>query len=84
MLDQFKKARLDVWNNHWSEIHDFTKKAGEVHYTLKNKPSYEIEWAKGLAEAEMSQSDGVVPLTTGLMEIEQGSNAICIVSHQYL
>lgn len=35
LLDQFKKTKMDVWNNHWSEIHDFTKKPGEVHYTFQ-------------------------------------------------
>ena len=28
---QFVKTRMSVFNNHWSEIHDFTK-ASELHY----------------------------------------------------
>lgn len=34
LLGQFRTTKMDVWNNHWSEIHDFTKKAGEVHFTF--------------------------------------------------
>ncbi len=48
LLAQFKTACMDVWTNHWSEIHDFTKKAGEVHFKLQFLPEFEIEFKRAL------------------------------------
>ena len=42
LLEQFKKSKMEVWNNHWSEIHDFTKKAGEQHFELKASIPFEL------------------------------------------
>lgn len=30
-------VKLDVWNNHWSEIHNFTKKEGEIYHVIKRE-----------------------------------------------
>lgn len=85
LLDQFKKMKMEVWNNHWSEIHDFTKKAGEQHYELKASISFEIDWKRALAEAELEESGPVVPRTLGEMPVDETAQAvICIVSNAYL
>lgn len=48
LLGQFKTVKMEVWNNHWSEIHDFTKKAGEQHFELKADLALEWDWEKAL------------------------------------
>lgn len=34
LADQFKAAGLSIFNNNWSNIHDFTPVPGEINYTL--------------------------------------------------
>lgn len=43
LYDQFKKAKMSVFNNHWSEIHDFTKKE-TLNYKLVVKKDIECSW----------------------------------------
>jgi effector-binding domain-containing protein len=54
---QLKKLKREGWNNHWSEIHNFTKKEGEIHYTLHRHPSHEMEvnWEKAFDEAGVKE-----------------------------
>ncbi|XP_052243541.1 protein XRP2-like isoform X2 [Dreissena polymorpha] len=49
---QFREAGLSVFNNNWSNIHDFTQDATETHYTLL---------------PEDSKVEDFVPLPTGEM-----------------
>lgn len=46
LFSQFTKKKLEPWNNHWSEIHNFTKKIGEVHYSLHEEINIEADWKR--------------------------------------
>ncbi len=32
--EQFRAAKLSLWNNEWANIHDFTAKSDEIHWEL--------------------------------------------------
>ena len=40
--DQFKSACLSIFNNNWSNIHDFTPAEGERNWSLLPKVSFFI------------------------------------------
>lgn len=52
---QFEKMKFEPWNNHWSEIHNFTKKAGERNHSLfATIDSFELfDWKRAFFEAEL-------------------------------
>lgn len=73
MQDQIKRKRFEPLNNHWSEIHNFTKKEGEVHYQLKEKIDLEaIDWKQAFqdAELEIAESENPIPLIMGDLPYE--------------
>ena len=76
MRKQFAKLRRSPWNNHWSEIHNFTKKEGEIHHTLSKNPQYEkeVNWEKAFEEAELEISEKeqtIVPFIQGCLPLEE-------------
>jgi protein XRP2 len=73
---QFKKAELNVWNNKWSEVHDFTKKAtsSQLNYAYldeKVQPYDLVPRISAHEEGNFSdpvyedQLDSLVPITQG-------------------
>lgn len=64
---QFQKIKLEPWNNHWSEIHNFTKKEGEKHHKLVENAALEVEWDRAFSEASLvaGEEDNYVPFING-------------------
>jgi len=68
LKDQFKKAKLKIWNNKWWQVHDFNKNMQESNWRLfpQQDVSSMLRLAQctGIAENE-SGMDKVVPVTLG-------------------
>ena len=47
LYEQFRKTKMSVFNNHWSEIHDFTKKE-TPNYKLTLQKEVECNWKQAL------------------------------------
>jgi len=68
---QFDRAGLSVWNNQWSDVHDFNEIKGEQHWTFLPHNTRPADLLKPLPEVyptitqEEANSDSVVPLTSG-------------------
>jgi len=65
--EQFRQAGLSVWSNDWSNVHDFTAKAGEVHWQHLDEasllaPACEVCADISPAECELTCP---VPVTQG-------------------
>ena len=50
ITEQFQAANLSIFNNNWSNIHDFTPVTGEINFSL-------------LAEVSLDHSDSLEHLT---------------------
>ncbi|XP_052797927.1 protein XRP2-like isoform X1 [Mya arenaria] len=85
---QFKAAGLSVFNNNWSNIHDFTQDATETHYTLL-PDSTAVEDVVPLPTTEMfggmqidvSREKSVVPNSLGTRR--KTSDESCLVVFFY-
>ena len=80
---QFEVSGFSIWNNHWSEIHNFTKKEDEIHFVLKkySEVGNGIEWQKAFEEAELEKmaEDNFVPFVYGdYPSPEAGNKALLI------
>eukprot|EP00455_Lapot_gusevi_P040885 TRINITY_DN4676_c0_g1_i4.p1 TRINITY_DN4676_c0_g1~~TRINITY_DN4676_c0_g1_i4.p1 ORF type:complete len:211 (-),score=36.81 TRINITY_DN4676_c0_g1_i4:106-657(-) len=63
---------MDVWNNNWSHVHDFTPIQGQSHWNFLEpnvRASALLKTASQVSQqhsAEEDEMDSVVPLTSGL------------------
>lgn len=69
LREQFQAANLSPWNNGWSNVHDFTEKAGETHWDYLPEGTTAADLlpninVPGITEEEL-QMDSLVPLTRG-------------------
>lgn len=69
---QLAKKRFHPWNNHWSEIHNFTKKPGETHFTLHRELELVLDWGRAFNEADLmvSEEPNPVPFIQGDLPYE--------------
>ncbi|XP_072045337.1 protein XRP2-like [Amphiura filiformis] len=72
LLDQFKSAGLSVYNNTWSNIHDFSPVPGEDNWTLISQDFKMEDYVPAPSSEEFSSmkistapDDSVVPFTQG-------------------
>lgn len=62
LKEQFGKAKLNIWNNVWSEVYDFTPRAGNYSYLLPHKSAKEL---LNVTHGFDDSCTPVVPLTVG-------------------
>lgn len=77
---QFAKKRLEPWNNHWSEIHNFTKKEGEKHFSLHEKIPLDVDWERAfqLAELEITNLRNPIPFIVGDLHYESKAEVLIL------
>ncbi len=76
---QFTSAKLSVFNNQWSAVHDFTKdlEDGNWSVVLDDAPDIEVTGEEfGEVGLSFSREQSVVPHTTGLGQKASGSGEV--------
>ncbi|KAG8257383.1 Protein Xrp2 [Homalodisca vitripennis] len=85
--EQFRSAELSVFNNNWSNVHDFTPTHGDTNWCIlpatMTVHDYFQQPAHDVLNISLDRSRSVVPLTTGIHPDPSEDLEVCLVVFFY-